>query len=156
MSVVKHASLIWQFVRFCAGKLHERFSAYTFPVQNQTRKTCVALITHYLISLCVRTTPSWKLLMNNKFMTQTLVGKPTENLHCHVLAPRALNMSCSFDQSVRSIENWCVVNTWIGKNSEMLTCGNNPRELLNIETKQAIFYLMPTKVSSSDLLYPLN
>ena len=44
------------------------------------------------------------MLMNNKFMPQTLTGNPTGNLICHVLAPRALNMSCRCGQSARSIE----------------------------------------------------
>ena len=44
------------------------------------------------------------MLINNKFMPQTLTGIPTGNLTCHVLAPRALNMSCRCGQSARSIE----------------------------------------------------
>ena len=50
------------------------------------------------------------MLMNNKFNAQTLTGNPTGNLLCHVLASHALNMSCSFGQSARSIESRWVVN----------------------------------------------
>ena len=45
--------------------------------------------------------------MNNKYNAQTLTRNPT--WRCQVLAFRALNMSCSFDQSARSIESRCVV-----------------------------------------------
>ena len=47
--------------------------------------------------------------MNNKFKAQTLTGNPIGNSQCHVLASRALNLSCSFGQSARSIENRCMV-----------------------------------------------
>ena len=47
-----------------------------------------------------------KMLTNKEFKAQT--GSRTGNT-CHVLAPRALNMSCSFGQSARSIERKCAV-----------------------------------------------
>ena len=50
-----------------------------------------------------------KMSMNNKFKAQTLTGNPKWNYRCQLLASRALNMSCSFSQSVRSIESRCVV-----------------------------------------------
>ena len=46
---------------------------------------------------------------NNKFKAQTSSGNPAENSCCHVLASYALNISLSFDQSVRSIESRSVV-----------------------------------------------
>ena len=42
-------------------------------------------------------------------MNSALTGNPTENSRCRVVASRALNMPCSFGQSVRSIESRCVV-----------------------------------------------
>ena len=51
-----------------------------------------------------------KMLINNKFKAQTLTGNPNGNYRCQFLASRALNVSCSFSQSVRSIESRCVVN----------------------------------------------
>ena len=97
---------------FAREKLHECFSASAVcPVQNRTnkqnKKTCFALFKHLL---SIRTTTSWKFLMNNKFKAQTLTGNPTGNLCCHVLASRDFNMSCSFDQSACSIESRCVIN----------------------------------------------
>ena len=50
------------------------------------------------------------MLMNNKFKAQTLTGNPTGNYRCQLFASRALNMSCYFSQSARSIESRCVVN----------------------------------------------
>ena len=50
-----------------------------------------------------------KMLINNKFEATFLTGNPTGNSRCHVLTSRALNMSCNFGQSVRSIESRCVV-----------------------------------------------
>ena len=49
------------------------------------------------------------MLMNNKFKAQTLTGNPTGNYRCQLFASRALNMSCYFSQSARSIESRCVV-----------------------------------------------
>ena len=81
-----------------------------FPAQNltnqQTNKTCFALIMHLL---SIRATRSWKMLMNNEFRADTSTGNPTGNSHCHTLVSRALNMSCSFGLSARSIESSCVV-----------------------------------------------
>ena len=57
----------------------------------------------------MRTTISRKMLINNKFEAQTLTGNSTGNSRCHAFASRALNMSCSFGQSARSIESRCVV-----------------------------------------------
>ena len=54
-----------------------------------------------------------KMSMNNKFEAQTLIGNPTGNLRCHVLALRILHMSCRFGQSARSIESRCVVIFWL-------------------------------------------
>ena len=59
--------------------------------------------------LSIRTLTSWKVLINNKFKAQTLTWNPSGYLCCHVLASRALNMSCSFGQSARSIESRCLV-----------------------------------------------
>ena len=59
--------------------------------------------------LSVRATISRKMLINNKFEVQTLNGSPTGNSHCHALASLALNMSCSFGRSARSIESRCMV-----------------------------------------------
>ena len=56
-----------------------------------------------------------KMLMNNKFnkfKAQTLTGNPTGNYSSQLLASRALNMSCSFSQSVHSIESRCVANSF--------------------------------------------
>ena len=50
-----------------------------------------------------------KMLMNTKFKAQSLTGNPTGNYRCQIVASRALNMSCSFSQSARSIESRCVV-----------------------------------------------
>ena len=52
------------------------------------------------------------MLMNNKFKAQTLTGDPTGNYRCQLLASRALNMSCYFSQSARSIESRCVVKPY--------------------------------------------
>ena len=95
---------------FTREKLHERFSAIAvFPAQNrtnwQTNKTRFALITHLL---SIRA--SWKMLMNNEFKADTSTGNPTGNSRCHTLTSRALNVSCSFGQSARSVESRCVVN----------------------------------------------
>ena len=49
------------------------------------------------------------MLINNKFKAQTLIRIPTGNSRCHALMSRALNVSCSFGQSARSIESRCVV-----------------------------------------------
>ena len=49
------------------------------------------------------------MLMNNEFKTDTSTGNPTGNSRCHTLASRALNMSCSFGQSARSIKSRCEV-----------------------------------------------
>ena len=49
------------------------------------------------------------MLINNKFKAQTLTGNPTGNYRCQLFASRALNMSCYFSQSARSIESRCVV-----------------------------------------------
>ena len=49
------------------------------------------------------------MLITNNFKAQTLTGNPTVNYRSQLLASRALNMSCSFSQSVRSIESRCVV-----------------------------------------------
>ena len=48
------------------------------------------------------------MLINSKFEGQTWAGNSTGNSRSHALAPRALNMSRSFGQSARSIENRCV------------------------------------------------
>ena len=53
------------------------------------------------------------MMINNKFKAQTLTGNPTGNYRCQHLASRALNMSCSFSQSARSIESRCVVIPYI-------------------------------------------
>ena len=79
-------------------------------INRPTRYTYFALITHLL---SIRATPSWKMLMNNKFRPQTLTGNPTGNYRCQILASRALNMSCSFSQSARSIQSRCVIITII-------------------------------------------
>ena len=50
-----------------------------------------------------------KMLIDNKFKAQTLIGHSTGNYRCQLLASCALNMSCSFNQSGRSIESRCVV-----------------------------------------------
>ena len=58
------------------------------------------------------------MLKNNKFKAQTLTGNPTGNNRCQLLASRALNMSCSFSKSARSIESRCVAlhhNHWTYK-----------------------------------------
>ena len=70
------------------------------------QQTCFALIAHLL---SIRTTTSWQVLRNNTLKAQILTKNPTGNVRCHVLASRAINMSCSFDQSVRSIESGFVV-----------------------------------------------
>ena len=54
--------------------------------------------------LSIRATISRKMFINNKFEAQTLTGNPTGNSRCHLL-----NMSRSFGQSARSLENRCVV-----------------------------------------------
>ena len=76
------------------------FSSEKLNESIQTNKTCLAFITHLL---SIRATISWQKLINNKFETQTLTGNSTGNSRCHALASRALNMSCSFGQSARSI-----------------------------------------------------
>ena len=50
-----------------------------------------------------------KMWINNKVEAQTLTGNPDKISRCYALASRALNMSCSFGQSARSIESRCVV-----------------------------------------------
>ena len=50
-----------------------------------------------------------KMLINNKFETQIVTGTPTGNSRCHALASPALNISCSFGQSARSIKSRYVV-----------------------------------------------
>ena len=50
-----------------------------------------------------------KVLMNNEFKAQTSTRNPTGNSCCHVLVSSALNMSCSFGQSVCSLESRCLV-----------------------------------------------
>ena len=40
---------------------------------------------------------------------KVLTGNPTRNSRCQALASRALNTSCYFGQSARSIESRCVV-----------------------------------------------
>ena len=76
-------------------------------INNGSNKTCFALIAHLL---SIRAITSWKMLMNNKFKAQTLTN-PTGNFRFQILASRALNMSCYFSQSVRSIESSCVVKS---------------------------------------------
>ena len=49
---------------------------------------------------------------------KVLTGNPTGNSRCQALASRALNTSCYFGQSARSIESRCVV-TWLPKRSEV-------------------------------------
>ena len=49
------------------------------------------------------------MLRNNTLKAQILTKNPTENVRCHVLVSRAINMSCSFDPTVRSIESGFVV-----------------------------------------------
>ena len=56
------------------------------------------------------------MLMNIKFKAQTLTGNPSGNYRCQLLAARALNMSCSFNQSARSIESWRMVMRFITHN----------------------------------------
>ena len=77
----------------------------SFSAQNQTNqhssKTCIALIMHLL---SIQATKLWEMLMNNKFKAQTLNGNPTGNYRCQIFTSRALNMSCYFSQSARSIE----------------------------------------------------
>ena len=100
---------------------------------------CFALITH-LLSL--RTTTSWKILMNNKIKARTLIGNPTGNLRWHVLTARALNM-CSFGWSERSIESRCVV---MGVNQCGVANGINAikrREPLPPPPKPMIFFIKP-------------
>ena len=94
---------------FTREKLHERSSASAvFEAQNrtnqQTNKTCFALITHLL---SIRATTSWQMLMNNEFKADTSTGNSTGNSRCLTLASRAINMSCG--QSARSIKSRCVV-----------------------------------------------
>ena len=48
-------------------------------------------------------------VLNNVFKADTATRNPTWSSRCHTLAPRALNMMCSFGQSARSIESRCVV-----------------------------------------------
>ena len=48
-------------------------------------------------------------MANKKFEAQTLTGNPTENPYCRVLPSRALIISFSFGQSVRSLESMCLV-----------------------------------------------
>ena len=50
-----------------------------------------------------------KMLMNNKVIAKTLTGNPTGNYRWQLLESRALNMSCSFSQSARTIESRCLV-----------------------------------------------
>ena len=50
-----------------------------------------------------------KMLINNKFEAQTVTRNPTGNSRCHALASRALNMSCGFGQSARSIHAWATI-----------------------------------------------
>ena len=57
------------------------------------------------------------MLVNNKWKPQTVTGNFTGNWRCHVLASRALNMSCSFAKSARPIESWCVVNALAARSS---------------------------------------
>ena len=86
----------------------KNWTSAVFPAQNrknqQTNKTCFALIRHLL---SIPATTSWKMLMNFEFKADTSTGKPTGISRCHTLASRALNMSCSFGQSARSIESRC-------------------------------------------------
>ena len=71
-----------------------------------------ALITHLL---SIRSTTSWKMLINNKFKAQTLTGNPTGNYRSQLLASRALKMSSSFSKSARSIESRFVVKSVSGE-----------------------------------------
>ena len=89
---------------FLREKLHERFSASAVLQQNIERINVLLWIMH-LPSIWATT--SSKMLIENKFKAQTLTG----NYRYQLIASRALNMSCSFSQSVRSIESRCVVNT---------------------------------------------
>ena len=54
-----------------------------------------------------------KILMNNKFRVQILTGNPTRNWRCHVLASRALNMSCSLGQSAPFWNFRCIYGTFM-------------------------------------------
>ena len=91
---------------------------------------------------------SWKMLINNKFKAQTLTGNPTGYYRCQLIAPRALNISCSFNQSARSIESRCVVIH--------ITC------IVHMNKEKVQWYGLPTKgtfqirlirVFSSDIVY---
>ena len=91
------------------------------------------------------------MLINKKFEVQTLTENPTGNSRCHVLASRALNMSCSFGQSARSIESRCVgmvINIRIGSLPKIICTLSHPDDLV------------PDRISSrwlmSDALYHLN
>ena len=91
---------------FRGGKLHRRFSAsavFSSEKSNElTDQQDVFCFNH--LSAFYTSNNVVKLLMNNKFKAQTLTGNPTGNYSCQLLASRALNMSCTFSQSVRSIE----------------------------------------------------
>ena len=50
---------------------------------------------------------TWWWITNSRH--KLISGSPTGNLRSRVLASHALNISCSFGQSVRSIENRCMV-----------------------------------------------
>ena len=82
------------------GKMHERFSAsalFSAKSNELTHQHDMICFNH--ASIFLRTTTSWKVL-NNKIKSQTKTGNKS----------RALNMSCRFDQSARSIESRSVVN----------------------------------------------
>ena len=92
------------------------FRSEIFPVKNRTKwqtiNTYFALTTHLL---SIQATTSWKMLMNNTIKAQTLIGNHTRNYRCQLLASLALNMSCSFSQSMRWIESRWVDKRWAGE-----------------------------------------
>ena len=57
---------------------------------------------------------------------KVLTGNPTGKSRCQALASRALNTSCYFGQSARSIESRCVVNSYT-------VHGVGAMDLLNLE-----------------------
>ena len=132
-------------------KLHQRFStSAVFAAQNrtnqQTNKTYFALIMHLL---SIRATTSWKMLMNNKFKVLTSTGNPSGNSHSHILTSHAINMSCSFSQSVRSIESKCVVMQHI----LMIDIFSISSEITH---RQILLYWLWVNIGSGNGLVPLG
>ena len=111
--VCSKTCLVGLLIRFCAGETALALKrSCNLPTQiERINRPSRHVLLESCICFFIRATTSWKLLMNNKFKAQTLIGNPTGIVLCHVLASRALNISWSFGQSGFSIESRCVVIT---------------------------------------------